>query len=1483
VRNPARDGARDVVDADAGVRASADDWRASKRHRGEGGETPSDGARGARGGGVVDSKTGDVIAWNVGGEFGGDVCVIKSTRGWAVRVVTPSALAPSCACASDGERVDVVLATADGAFVVRVRVRLDGDFDDDGSYEAIVGRAPSSMSGVQRIGACGAAAAILCDASGCAIVRTDRLTTVCELQTSTLSRVWNTIKGSSGQAVVDVTPRCVRVGAKDLVATLSSDGFVQVWDVTNAIHASQARTTDGSLKPATAKVSRVCGSHLPPAPGTKTPAPDRVATSFACAPSAKGLTLNVVVSSRLAPVEADDEAAAATTTIETAADAATLAFYTVKHGALAFGSSIEGSKGVARALALTPDSVVAALENFDDDDASSTSTSTLLSWPLDALHRARDLRCGDVEANVLAEWGHAGRGNGAAVELLRRFGKLNGYTAASVANSLASEIALRGLSSELALQNTCDELGLDEAKTASDALVAAAGANASIQRVVETWCRVAPTYAREWSRAHAPMAFLLDTDASWSSSLVLLRAGDALGAIRAGDDVEESLLRAQITNEDSPMLNFSGGKRQVVSALTALFARLNSVLGSSACSAMDLIAGGLCVDTSTSSKATAFDNYDENIEASSHTTKDWLESFAGVLIGDVFPAVQSDETETQAKSRKASRRAKQRIVIRLLQDALSTLAEPAQALRERVDEWTLPSEGRSLGAVDDEASEMDESQFVALVLNATKQQTRARVEVSRGLVLLLGCIRLGPKIGFAADAADSITNALPAAMSAYRSAILSSWLLTERRSSLSINREDPPRLAVTLANLEHPDILECSSSVGDRLRSAGTLVASALDASDDEPSSHTRRVIEIGTTLYASGEVDALGTLLAFARQQVPGSESVAKAPFDAPAPLFLQALWTCADLVGLNQTDDANAERNASIDSAIALFSRAAAFVPEVAGPVDSLLVQLLRVIQSILMGTDDAAFPNDVVSRLEYYEIVMLFFERLGCAPGAQAAAYAALHEVRDDENQSARLWANALQYATDAGDWRAAYCAAASTAGEHRQAAAMRRLVASVCERGAKNGGAVLSTLCLDESERTHYDTIINALEGRASTAPVDSQPSPSEILYGFYLSRGDPAKAAVSMHEYANRLSEHTIEIARKPDVTYDELVDALARHASAALSSANALAMVSDPCSVSFETVVEDEHMEGNDDVSSVNVVSSGLDTKKSPLATVTREYVLSAARLELLHVGCETAMLHVDSEPRKVIQDLVQSLIAYGCFAAAKTLCTAWLDGEKLTSSLALIAGAMAARASMAQVGDASVLQAEQDAALKRWNARASDLQAIAGLIGVEAPVTSVDTYWNELRAFVERFDAPERNFALSEATARSILAVNAKLALPSWLIKRFVNPTALFSGGGMARRGADPAALLRIYLAFNRAEDAAQLALKELSFWAKRSAIDRTAHAACWFPMDLIFDARDRCANDDSLQQLCDALSAAISSHEARLKTDTQMLAQAA
>ena len=1472
-----------VVDGDGSVTSNTDDWaRAWKRRRSgeDSSSLASASASSSRGGvygggGACSSSSSSVVAWMIDTATAPDVCVLWSSSGELARVTTPSALAPSCACVSTGERGEtvVVMATADGAHVVSVRVRDADDFDAiDVTRDVTTARAPSCARRVSRVGACGSAAAVLCDADASVVVRATTLEMICELRGSTLSRVWNSIKsGGREREVVGVSARTTRVGGKELTTTMSADGYVQVWDVTSACRAAEREdapigSTKGGVTP-----TRVCAGYLPPPPGTRHPPPERVAEALATSASADGHALVIVVSSR----DDDDNVSSSSP------GDATLALYTVKHGALAFSSSIEGSKGVARALAVTPrGGVVAALERFDDiasddasDDESRTTTTDIVRWPLDGLHRARDVRSGDAEADALAEWGHGGRGNGAAVEMLRRFAVLDGYTPRSVAASLAFEISTRGIESADASRAACAALGVDARDDMADALVALAGPDATVARVAETWCRAAPVYAKCWTRAHRPLALIVDDD----DALVLVRSGGAFGAIRANDTVEDSLLAAKITNEDSPTLKFGAGGRQARSALVALCERLNGVLGSSACAAMDLIAGGLCVDTAGSSRGSAFEKRDEHIEALSHNARDWLECFVGALIGDVFPHVSSSDEEraddARVKARKASHRAKQRIIIRLLQDALSAMPDPAHTLRACLDAWRRETPPDAEASV--EASR--ESRRDSLVMNAAREQARARLAAARGVVLLLGCVRLGPKIGFPVDAAGFVADALPSAMRAYRSAALSSWLLTETRSSANVTRDEAARLAVVLVDVRN----DTDFSTDHRgLRDVAARVGATIDAVGDDEASHARRVVEIGAALYAAGEVDALGTLLAFARQHVPGDDAVEE-PFDSPATLFLQALWTCADLAGLDYAaendDNDGALSRPSVDGAMALFSRAAAFVPEVAGPVDPLLARLLRVIQSTLVGADDV-FPEDAASRLEYYEIVMLFFERLGCAAGAAAAAHAALHEVRDDENQSARLWANALQYAVDARDWRAAYCAATSAAGEHRQAAAMRRLVASVCESGAKNGGAILSTLCLDESDGTHYKTVVDALEGRAMTAAADATPSPSEILYGFHMSRGDPAKAAVAMYEHAKRIGEVVREACETPGVNYEYVVDALSRHASALLSSANALSVLSDPSSVSLETVVEDAHMDGNDDLSTANVVSSGLDTKKSPLAAVTREYALAAARLELLNAGADVSAIRARGEPRDVVVELCESLAAYGCFKAATTLCTAWLDNEKLASTLALVAATMAARASMAQIGE---LDVEESAGSKRWNARARDARATAGLIGVDAPAASVQTYWDELRAFVERFDTQDRNFALSEACARAILSVDAELALPHWLVERFTNTERGLTGAGMARRGANPAALLRAYLAFDRAEDAARLALKELTLWSRRSAIDRTAHAACWFPMHMILEARDKCATDASLRHLGEALRAAIDAHGACVEKDSAMLAQ--
>lgn len=1527
-----------VFDASGGATTTSDAWRASKRRRVDETSTESipssSSSSSCSGGGITLSSPSSfptTVHWSVDPAFAPDACVVRGSNGEALRIVAPSALRPN-ACAivatKDGKGVIVMVCTLSMMFTVRIR-----DVNDfskvDAERDARSGAPPSCCAGkIECAGGCGGGdsgteAFVLGGSTGAAvIVHADTLKPLCELHSSALSRVWNTIKGGeSGCAIVDMTRQSISIGAgtsssskgrQEIIATLASDGFVQVWDVTNVLTSAQNTATN-------VKATRVCGAHVPPPPGTESAASaslaPRYALAFAVAPSGvtprgSGCLLNLVVSSRLAPTEENPEASKP--------GDAELAFYTIKsNGVLSYGSSIEGSRGVTRALALTNTHVYAAIEHVVGGVADDSSVNSVLCWPLDGLHRAREVRSGDVEVAELTEWGHSGRGNAAAVEMMKRFGALNGYTAASVARALTKEIDARGTASEEALDhvrhvfNVVDEQRLTSSATA-DVLLAVASSSSSapsarvdsqptrsVARVVQAWCRVAPEYARGWRRAHEPLSFIVDDRHTGAAVMppILVRSGGLLGVMRANEDVEESLLRAKITNEDSPMLKFNVTGRQAVAALTALFSRLNGVLGSSACTAMDLIASGIPTDTSTSNKSTAFDNHDERVEALSHNAQDWLESFSGALIGDVFPLVPgSDEEETQVKSRRASHRAKQRLIIRLLQDALGAIPNPAEALEACVDSWRLdPVVDSPVGANPEEESPGGESPRSALTLNAARQQIQARLAASRGMILLLGCVRLGPKVGFPVDAVESVMDVLPKAMHAYRTSILSSWLLTDCRrfAGASSSRGCEPRLATVLTDADADAASQTTTLGAAALVSARRVAAGDTSLGSENSPPRVRRVVEIGTALYAAGEVEALGALLAFARQQVPGEESCIDNDSEAPALLFLQALWVCADLAGLNEVDEIE-KFSRSVDSAVALFSRAAAFIPEFdssagsssqAMPTDALLVQLLRVIRDILVGCEEV-FPQNVVTRLEYYEIVMLFFERLGCATGAAAAAYAALHEVRDDENQSARLWANVLQYAVDARDWRAAYCAATSTAGDHRRAAAMRRLVASACEPGAKNGGAVLSTLCLDDTtDGSHYETVVNALEGRAATAPITPHAAPSDILYGFYLSRGKPANAAVTMYDFAARLRLRVSEVVRDPAMTYEELVAALARHSSALLASANALTTLSDPCSVNFDKTPEDEVMEGNEDLSTVNVVSSGLDTKKSPLADVLRAHALSAARLELLHAGCEIRALCLlngddqgDQGDASSVPSVCDSLIEYGCFQAATTLCTAWLNGEKLTSKLAVIAGTMAARAALAQIGDPSTVD---DAPYRKWQTVATETRGTKGLIGVDAPASSVDVYWNELRAFVERFDTLERNFAIAEASARAVLAVDAGIALPKWLVERFINTPCLFSGGGMGRRGANPAALLRVYLSFDLVEDAARLALRELSTWSRRSAVDRTAHSAVWFPMDLILEARDRCARDERLEHLRLALTNAIESHESRLKADTAMLTQ--
>ena len=104
----------------------------------------------------------------------------------------------------------------------------------------------------------------------------------------------------------------------------------------------------------------------------------------------------------------------------------------------------------------------------------------------------------------------------------------------------------------------------------------------------------------------------------------------------------------------------------------------------------------------------------------------------------------------------------------------------------------------------------------------------------------------------------------------------------------------------------------------------------------------------------------------------------------------------------------------------------------------------------------------------------------------------AHAALREVETAHaedaaarlRRAARLWANLLQYALDLGDWSAAYAAVLSVPGADAQNAALRRLVAALCEPGDVRGGAAALVRLPLGPDR--LPAVVRALEGRAAAA-------------------------------------------------------------------------------------------------------------------------------------------------------------------------------------------------------------------------------------------------------------------------------------------------------------------------------------------------------------------------------------------------------------
>jgi nuclear pore complex protein Nup160 len=368
-----------------------------------------------------------------------------------------------------------------------------------------------------------------------------------------------------------------------------------------------------------------------------------------------------------------------------------------------------------------------------------------------------------------------------------------------------------------------------------------------------------------------------------------------------------------------------------------------------------------------------------------------------------------------------------------------------------------------------------------------------------------------------------------------------------------------------------------------------------------------------------------------------------------------------------------------------------------------------------------------------------------------------------------------------------------------------------------------------------------------------------------------------------------------------------LARALERQAGALMAALNALRL----CAPG-ERGVWDDDRDGGDTES---------QSHDETVGAVARAAILASARLELLVAGAEPAETrlgehlgeHLETEDAyAIVPSLVASLVSHARFASAETLACAWTEGEALTDLVCLIAAALAARAALAQQADRRLAVADADSnhfdssfdsspfvaleslgALGRScaspDARACGGGILGASLGGERREEEADAAqaWAATRAFLERHDVARRNFRPAEAAARAVLATGTQIRLPQWLAARFVrgrNP-AFGSGAakGMAARDANPAALLRVYLAHNRLEEAARLAVAEVAAARRAPATERTRSCASWFPEPLLRHTRERVREVRALESLGEELERLLEQRSRTAEADSAKLAAAA
>ena len=1414
---------------------------------------------------------------------------------------------------------------------------------------------------------------------------------ITELKPATLARLWNAMAGPSGPSGASrlairglrMIPRETRESPV-LLATVREDCHMQVWDVTAP---ARPASVLGAALPAAAAVFGGVTADGGDGMGARAVDAMHVADGY------------LAVATRDTDIGNSIETGHEHVTKNQSAQSSKLSVYRLDVGT---GNGIASPTVKFRTSVDVPGGVL-AVSVCDGALWSLTGDGAVRGWSLDELvsGSASTSTVGpaafglDDAADALAAWdpNDPSKGSGAAFALLGAtatgdsdFGEKRAARAIDVASDLTNEIAARGAIDPVALRDALAELRWPRTSASGGVLAAAAaavvgaagGPDASAADAVAAWASLAPAYATAWRRRNAPLG-LVSADVGGGHATIVVRGG-SVGVARPLDDVE-TFVAGACEGDDK--------RASPATQVNAIGAALDSLLGAPASRALDLVAAGF---GGTRDADGGDDEFTDVVASVTGAQEDWLDVATAHAFGRVSPAPRGGMDDV-ARAALATRRAAQRRAAATTRAAIVHMrnagATPASAAQEALDavEWRERSETERDGAMAPDETLSTTLWTTEAEAQSARQHADARANATRAVLMLIGaCRHLGARLGVSSAEITEATALVPRAVAAHRAALLARWLVSTPCAGAAAKDsapDPPPPLAAAVAGWTS-EVLHRSSVISAgptaALTACGRQKSMALVLGGGGICANLKyegayvRAVEVGAELYAVGELDALGVLIAATRASLPCDPSD-PAP-DAPALSFLRGLRGAAMGVKSSSESTSNSTRKA-----LGFFHRAACGISESDSAettsTDPLLGHLVELLRSIMSGF--SAVKKETpggfmeasthLTKLEYYETLMLFFERLGNGGilGAAECAHAALREVSEDDDteenvrRSNRLWANLLQYSLDLGKFSDAYVATVSVPDVESSKASLRKLVAAAFDGESVGGGAQLVSLPVSGDRLVH---VVKALEAKGMAMPDSLDYGGSEynstqssnpylVLYALWVGRGELNSAAGAALKEARRLQRlvaarcltATQACATFNDTDTDEAEDlavtsttklalTLESLVGVLLCTLNALRLCAPDergvkegvtqCSEAMDADIgegsdtEEEEKVDHLDANTHMDVSLGQDVDpsskrrrrkppdgdKTSVAQVKRLFVLSAARLELLAAGAEPGDLclgdsdDVDAFPYTQLTRLVTTLVQHARFESAVAVATNWTEGEQLTKLLSVIAATVAARAALAQMKRKQNPNSYENSYGNQSQYQASgfvsrEAMISGGLLGFcdgrDDQHVDVKLAWQELRKFLEKYDCVERNFQLSDVAARAILATSNTIRLPQWLTARFIGDS---SGGGndssdaqkysvgMARRSSNPTALLRLYVANDRIEEAARVSISELSKPFDSNAIERSRCTVSWFPEPLLLELCDRIKEHGKLKEMGEELERVMQTRTRMAEGDSAKLA---